>query len=393
VVLSNPIQHFCPQYTSWAALPGVDLKVFFASNHGLVPFDNKDFGREVKWDGIKLDFPHEFLRGAEGKAIGNAIDSVDLAERLASFSPDVAVVYGYSQALQRRAMRWANSQKVPVLMFSDSELRAERGWIKRAVKAVVLPRIFKNARLFLTVGDANEAYYRNYGVRDDRFIRCFYPIDVRHYDSIVAKRSECRTRIRSKLSIPDHHKVLLMVGKLVPRKRQGDLVEFSNSIQGKRDDVTVVLAGTGPDESSLRGRTRRIGAGGVLFAGFVSPEVLAEYYCASDIYVHCSENEPHSVAISEAVYCGLPVVVSDRCGSYGPSDDVRPGMNGFVYRCGDIDDLARSLVNVLSDAKGRARMCEASARIGRENQGLAHGVALQQALLVIGSDKMRGDRA
>lgn len=389
VVISPPIQHFCPQYTSWATLPGVDLKVFFASNHGLAAYEDKGFGRVVRWDGIKLDFPHEFLRGAEGKAIGAAMDATDLTERLLTFSPDVVVVYGYSQALQRRALRWAKSTKVPVLMFSDSELRASRNWAIRAVKAIVLPRIFRNASLFLTVGDANEAYYRNYGVPDDRLIRCFFPIDIRHYDSIVARRDECRNHIRSQLEIPAHHKVLLMVGKLVPWKRQADLVRFSNAIQDERDDVTVVLAGTGPDEASLRALTRRVGAGGVLFAGFVSPEVLAEYYCAADIYVHCSDREPHSVAISEAIYCGLPIILSNRCGSYGPTDDVRPGLNGFVYRCGDIGDMSRRLLHVLADKDGRARMCEASERIGRQNQALAHGAALAQALAIIYSDQLR----
>jgi len=384
-VISHPIQHFCPQYTSWATLPEVDLKVFFASNHGLVAYHDKGFGRAVKWEGIKLDFTHEFLRDAEGKAIGNAIDAQDLAERLSAFSPDVVVVYGYAQALQRRALRWAKAAGVPALMFSDSELRASRNWAKRAVKAIVLPRVFRNARLFLTVGDANEAYYRNYGVPDDRLIRCFYPIDVCHYDSIVAKRDECRNHIRSQLEIPAHHKVLLMVGKLVPWKRQADLVQFSNAIQGKRDDITVVLAGTGPDETSLRTLTRRIGIGGVLFAGFVSPELLAEYYCAADIYVHCSDREPHSVAISEAIYCGLPIILSSRCGSYGPTDDVRPGLNGFVYPCGHIRDMSRLLLHVLGEEEVHAHMCEASKRIGRQHQALAHGIALTQALAIIDS--------
>ena len=67
-------------------------------------------------------------------------------------------------------------------------------------------------------------------------------------------------------------------------------------------------------------------------------------YCAADVYVHCSDNEPHSLAITEAIYCGLPVVLSDRCGSYGPTDDVQPGINGFVYRCGDVSDLSRCIV-------------------------------------------------
>lgn len=387
VVISHPIQHFCPQYSSWAKLPGVDLKVLFASDQGLVPYEDKGFGRTLKWDAIKLDFPHEFLPGAKGRAIGSAFDVPDLAERMSAFSPDVALVYGYSQALQRRALRWAKTASVPVLMISDSELRGSRPWIKRSIKALVLPRIFEKVSLFLTVGDANEAYYRNYGVQDSRFIRCFFPIDTGHYDLILARRNEYRVNVRSQLGIPAHHRVLLMVGKLVSWKRQADLIRFSNSIHAEHDDVTVVLAGTGPDDAPLHAMTQRVGAGGVLFAGFVSPEVLAEYYCAADIYVHCSEREPHSLAISEAVYCGLPVILSDRCGSYGPTDDVQPGLNGFVYHCGDLHDMSRRIMHLLADYDGRMLMSETSSRIGRQHQQLAHRTALIQALAVMSSDQ------
>jgi glycosyltransferase involved in cell wall biosynthesis len=367
-------------------MPNVELKVFFASNHGLVAYEDKSFARVVQWDALKLDFPHEFLPGFEGKVIGPWIDSAGLADCLASFMPDIVIVNGYGQALQRSAARWAKATRIPTVMVSDAELRRERSWPKRLLKSVLIPAVLKNVGLFLTVGDANEAYYRKYGVPDERLIRCSFPIDVRSYDLIDAKRDECRIGIRARLAIPDDHKVVLMVGKLVSGKRQADLIRFSNSIQDKREDITVVLAGSGPDEKMLYGIAQNHGVGGVIFAGFVSPEVLAEYYCAADAYVHCSEAEAHSLAISEAIYSGLPVVVSSRCGSYGPTDDVRSGLNGFVYRCGDTQDLARRLLYVLDNLDVRERMSDASRRIGREHQRLAHGAALAQVLEIVRSN-------
>lgn len=380
IIVSHPIQHFCPQYVSWTKISEVDIKVFFSSNHGLVAYEDKGFGCIIKWEEIKLDFPHEFLPGSESRTIGPAIDSPDLVNCLSAFSPNILVVYGYSQVLQRRALRWAKSTGVPVLMISDSELRTSRHWAKRAIKSILLPYLFRNVSFFLTVGDANEDYYRNYGVSDDRLIRCFFPIDISRYDSVMTKRDECRNHIRTQLKIPDHHKMLLMVGKLVPWKRQVDLIRFSNMIQSERDDVTVVLAGTGPDEISLRTSTQRIGVGGVIFAGFIPPDTLAEYYCAADIYIHCSDHEPHSLAISEAIYCGLPIVLSDRCGSYGPTDDVQPGINGYVYRCADNTELSEKLLSLINDEVTRNKMGIASLSIARTHQKLAHGEALVRVL-------------
>ena len=31
IVISHPIQYFCPQYSSWSRIEGIDLCVFFAS--------------------------------------------------------------------------------------------------------------------------------------------------------------------------------------------------------------------------------------------------------------------------------------------------------------------------------------------------------------------------
>ena len=380
IVISHPIQYFCPQYSSWTRLAGVDLRVFFASRQGLDTYLDEGFAAPVRWEGLTLDFPHEFLPGAGDRPVTATLDAPAVEERLAAFRPHCVCVYGYSQRLQRRAAAWARRAAVPVLMCTDSELRHRRSWMKRTVKALVLPRLLGGVDRFLTIGDANEAYLRCYGVADDRFVRCCFPIDVASHDRALEARERMRAAVRERHGIPDHHRVLLMVGKLAAHKRQRDLVAFSNRIQRLPNDVTVVLAGSGAEEPALLRLARIRGPGGVVFAGFVQPQALAEYYCGADIYVHCSEHDPHPLAVSEAVYTGLPVVLSDRCGNHGATDDVRSGLNGYVYPCGDVAALATAVTRILASRERREAMGRASLRIGRGNQRLAHGEALLQAL-------------
>jgi glycosyltransferase involved in cell wall biosynthesis len=59
--------------------------------------------------------------------------------------------------------------------------------------------------------------------------------------------------------------------------------------------------------------------------------------------------------------CGLPVVVTDRCGSIG--DIVLAGDNAFVFEPGDDAQLATDLDALAGDAGMRARMGERSRRI------------------------------
>lgn len=380
VVVSHPIQHFCPQYSSWSKLKNIDLRIFFASRNGLDTYFDEDFATSIKWEGLALDFPHEFLSGAANRRVTASLDAPTVAGRLSEFGPHVLCVYGYGQRLQRRAAAWARNSGVPILMISDSQLRFKRSWTRRALKALVLPWLLAKVDRFLTVGDANEAYLRHYGVRDDRLVRCYFPVDVECFDRVHETRSDSRRAVRAEHGIPEHHLVLLMVGKLAERKRQQDLVAFSNQIGELRDDVTVVLAGVGRQEEALQRLARTHGPGGVVLAGFVQPRTLAKYYSAADVYVHCSSEDHNPLAVSEAVYSGLPVVLSDRCGNYGPSDTVQPGTNGYVYPCGDVGAMASVLNRLLESPDRRAAMGQASRSIGRNNQRLAHGESLLQAL-------------
>ena len=384
VVVSHPIQHFCPQYSSWSRLPGVDLKVFFASKHGLSPYHDINFGTEVRWN-LTLDFDHFFLPGAEGKPVDKDTDSSGLETSLAAFDPDVVICYGYAQKLQRRAIAWAKGRGKRLFMISDSELRHRRSWPVRLAKKLVLPTVLRKPDVFLTVGDANEAYYRNYGIGDHRLVRTFFPIDVGLFEEAMPRRTAIRADIRQRHGIPEDHFVVLTVGKLVDWKRQADLIRAVAQLRGEGASVTALLAGTGTDEAALRSLAAQGAANDIVFLGFVSPESLVDYYVGTDAYVHCSSIEPHSLAISEATFSGVPVVLSDRCGSYGPSDDVRPGLNGYVYPCGDVGALAGKLARLAGSRELRDRMGAESRAFGLVAQTLAHGKALQQALELVDS--------
>lgn len=379
VVVSHPIQHFCPQYSSWAKIPGVDLRVFFASRLGLDSYHDKKFGRSIQWN-IKLDFDHKFLPGAEGKRVSLDIDSEELDRLLADFDPHVVICYGYAQKIQKRAISWSRLHRRPILMIADSELRRKRGIVRSCAKKLLLPRVLSKISAFFTVGDANEAYYRNYAVSDKAMIRASFPIDKDAFDKAMKERSDYKENLRARLGIPANHLTVLMVGKMVSTKRQIDLVDAAICLQRSGIPISVLLAGTGDQEEEIRDRAQSHGLKSLHILGFVEPESLVGVYLGVDVYAHCSSVEAHSLAISEAIYAGLPVIVSDRCGSYGPSDDCRHGLNGFVYPCGDVNELANCIAAYAGSEILRAEMGKESRIIGEQAQALAHGKALLQAL-------------
>ena len=106
---------------------------------------------------------------------------------------------------------------------------------------------------------------------------------------------------------------------------------------------------------------RSFAAGGAHFIGFVNQAAIPKHYAMADAFVLPSTYEPRGAVINEAMASGLPVVVTDRCGSIG--DIVLDGDNAFVYPAGDTGALAKILDRLTDDEALRARMAKRSREI------------------------------
>jgi glycosyltransferase involved in cell wall biosynthesis len=71
--------------------------------------------------------------------------------------------------------------------------------------------------------------------------------------------------------------------------------------------------------------------------GFVSSDNLNQLYRESHVCIVPSLLDDHPANITEAMYCGLPVIATDGCGS---SDLIVNGKNGFVIPIRDSNSLA-----------------------------------------------------
>jgi glycosyltransferase involved in cell wall biosynthesis len=377
LVISHPIQHFCVFYRALAAVETLDLEVVFCSDLGVRRYFDRNMGVEIAWKADLLSgYSHRFL--PEGPTIQGTrfweINNPSLDSNLNEVAPDVVVVAGYAQATMLRAIVWARRHGVPVLMAGDSELLHHRPWYRRALKHFVLRPLLSQIAGFLTVGENNEAYLRHYGVPADRMFRSPFTIDEASFAAVRAERSSVRDAFRRRHQLPADAFVVLFVGKLIAHKRPGDLVQALVRLRADgapEGPVWLALAGDGP----LRGDLERAAAGlNCRFLGFLNLDELPAAYVAADVFALPSEREPHSLAVQEAVFVGLPVVLSDRVGTTGPSDVSRAGINALVYPCGDVPALAAALDALVRDPARLAAMGRASLQVSGE-VGLAQSVA------------------
>jgi glycosyltransferase involved in cell wall biosynthesis len=98
----------------------------------------------------------------------------------------------------------------------------------------------------------------------------------------------------------------------------------------------------------------------VHFTGFVNQSDIPQHYSMADVFVLPSLYEPRGAVVNEAMACGLPVIVTDRCGSIG--DIVQENENALIYPAGDAGALARAM-DTMTDDGLRARMSRRSLEI------------------------------
>jgi glycosyltransferase involved in cell wall biosynthesis len=199
-----------------------------------------------------------------------------------------------------------------------------------------------------------------------------YPIDFEMYQKSFLEKELIGSKIRKQYSIRENEIVLSVVGKLVTWKNQDHVIEAMKILESEGVYVHLFLIGSGDLRHEWEQKAQDLQKSNVYFTGFVKAEELPTYYAATDIYVHPASLEPHSVAISEAIIMGCPIILSDRCGSHGPTDDVQEGINGFVYQFGNLKSLTEKIKMLIKDEQRRQDFGAYSHKLGMQFQENSH---------------------
>ncbi|MCK6478932.1 MAG: glycosyltransferase [Planctomycetes bacterium] len=366
VVVSHPIQYFAPWYRAVARAGVLDQRVFFCCDWGTEGYRDPGFGIEVKWDiPLTEGYDHEFLPIARRpvRLRFREVDNPAVGEALDRFRPDVVLVYGYAHRTQWRAASWAKRRGVPVLLYSDSHGGVRPGPLKRALKALVVGRFYSMVSGALSVGENNAVYHLRYGVPRERLFPCVLPVETARFELGEEERLAARAATRARHGIPPEAFVVLFSGKLAEHKRPGDLLDAS-CLLGP-GIVRFLLVGEGALRPALEARCREAGIGGVHFTGFVNQAQLPAVYAAGDLLAVPSSMDNHPLVIPEAGAMGIPVLLSDRVGSIGPTDSARPGVNALVHPCGDAAAIAAAVERLAGDRSLLSALSEGAREVVR----------------------------
>jgi len=150
--------------------------------------------------------------------------------------------------------------------------------------------------------------------------------------------------------------LVVAVGRLMPSKRFGDLIDAMVEVRLRVPDARLVIVGEGYERPDLEAHIAHHDARSwVRLAGRVSDEELLDLYRRAWLVASASVAEGWGMTLTEAAACGTPSVATDIAGH---RDSVAPGLSGLLAP--DLRTLASSIADVLSDGSLRQRLSEGS---------------------------------
>lgn len=175
----------------------------------------------------------------------------------------------------------------------------------------------------------------------------------------------------------------IFVGRLVPIKRVDLFLDAIRLIVDQRPNVRAIVVGDGKEADALKAQAKRLELDGrVDFVGQRSD--IENWLRQARVFIMTSDSEGLSLALIEAMLCGLPAVASD-VGDLG--DLVENGVNGYLVPERAASAFAARMLELVSDEARYAQFARA-ARTGAERFELSSCVKLwDQALSAPGHSK------
>ncbi len=203
-------------------------------------------------------------------------------------------------------------------------------WIYRMIARICYP--FCDALISLTNGNLSHYSF----MPDNKKFVIPNPVSF-----CTDKRSSCE------------NKSFLTLARFTEEKGLDIQLQIAAKIKDHLPDWRMDIYGEGEDEEKLKCLSKQLGLENFVCFHPATHQV-EEKLLQSSIYVMSSLHEGFGMVLLESQICGVPPVSFD-C-TYGPSDIITDGKDGFLIPMGDTDLFAQKLILLARDEKLRKEM-------------------------------------
>ena len=362
---SHPIQYFAPLYQQINTTTGIALTVWYCSDESIQGKLDKGFGKEVKWDIPLLEgYGYAFLKNYSWKPSIHrgfwGLVNPGIISMLYKQPKSVLIIHGWAYSTNIIAIVFGKIFGHTVCLRAETPLNQEfkKNRFITFIKHLYLRFLFLFIDHFLYIGKQNKLFYQALKVKENNLLFVPYSVDNNRFRNIYCSTSKDATR--ELLKLPLDKKIILYSGKYISKKRPLDLLKAFNELKDKTNAL-LLMAGDGECREEMEAYIKdHLLTELVILTGFINQSQMPLYYRAADIFVMCSGvGETWGLSVNEAMNFGLPVIISDDCGS--ADDLVENNLTGDIFETGNVLQLAALLQKYLHKSEAENSAIEKAA--------------------------------
>ncbi len=176
---------------------------------------------------------------------------------------------------------------------------------------------------------------------------------------------DVRQKTRNELGFNEKF-VILCPGRLSQDKSFDMAIKVLPALASKYPDLRMLIVGDGPESDNLKNLASELGVtGSVLFTGRIPQSDMGRFYAASDaLFIPSERYEGLPYTLVEGAARGLAIITTSRGGQGAEIED---GVNGLLYRPGNLKDCIKAFERLLGD-KAFAKRLASNARSFAESR-------------------------
>ena len=279
-----------------------------------------------------------------------------LAAALDGVRPDVLAIPSWGTSYALAALAWSLRTGTPsVVMVNSNPYDKTRRWWIETIKR----RLVSFFQAGFVASEEHPTYPEILGMPRQQIFVGYNVVDNEYFAQGAAGARRDAARVRSAMRLPERY--FLALTRFVEKKNLRRLLQAFAKYRGLAGHRAwdLVLLGDGALRAELEQERDALSLGESLqMPGFKQYGDLPKYYGLAQAFILPSTEEQWGNVANESMACGLPVLVSDRCGCARTL--VRDGVNGFLFDPLDVGGLAKLMLKLSNGEVDLAAMGQAS---------------------------------
>lgn len=322
-------------------------------------------GYNWDYDKVKSDYAI-LMKGVHFSfPISNYLN-ISILKYLKELKPDIVAMAGsYFYYTNWLVIANKNRLNYPIYFWSETHFQEKRTYssFKFKIREKIRESIYRKFDGFWYSGKLSKELIEHYAKTDAKYH--FVPNLIEHKTYFLSsqKLRTDKSSLREKWGIPQDNEVFITPARLSWVKGIHTFLDILRNVESK-SKITMLVPGTGLYKAEIEKKIKETGLD-VRLLGYQQQENVIELYSLADFFVLPSLSDPNPLTCIEALWCGLPLLVSKHVGNY--PEVVQNGINGYVFDYSNPNEAVNLIETLLNSSEvWRQKASECSLRIANQ---------------------------